>query len=148
VQKWFGNLTQELGVKPKILEGDIRDMTWVWEEAVTYIPRPSVLAVFYTLRAITRSYLRGRALRMGNWQGWEKHSFTETMLMLCLIGYVTSEEGAVFDALREAGLGSMESFLERFILETAGCKARKKRFDILEEVRRMLDEQKRQEGEP
>ena len=140
-REWFGNLTKELGVKPQILESDIKDMAWVWDEAVSEIHQPSARVVFYTLRAMTRSYLRGRGLRMGNWQGWEKHSFTETMLMMCLVGYVTGEEGTVFEALRQAGLSSVESFLDRFIRDTAECKGKKRELDILEQVRRMLDEQ-------
>jgi len=127
-------LPRQLGIKKQILEADIRDMAWVWEEAVGEICQPSPRAVFSILRVGTRSYLRGRGLRMGNWQGWEQHGLTESWLMMCLISYVVKESsGHTFRALRQAGLTSIEAFVESM---RRHLKA--KEFDILVEVRQML----------
>ena len=70
---------------------------------------------------------------MGNWQGWGKHGFTETM--------VAGKEGTVLEALRQAGLSSVESFLDRLVRETTEYQETERDPDILQQVKRMLDEQ-------
>jgi hypothetical protein len=116
------------GVKSRIVEADIKDLAWVWEETLSQARFADPRLAFYVLRAISRSYLRGRDLRMGNHQGLWRHQWTEAGLMTILVKYVADDN--VFDCLHQAGVTSVKAFTSA--LNTY--------FDILDEANRILQE--------
>jgi len=127
-------LSTALGVKTPIIKADIKDLAWLWEESLKEANFADPRLAFYVLRSVSRSYLRGRNLRMGNFKGLWRHQWTEVGLMTILVRYVSEE--AVFDCLHKAGVTSVESFTS----------ALNSYFDILNEANRILQEGKNHEG--
>jgi len=121
-------LSATLGVKSRIVEADIKDMAWLWEETLKEAKFADPRLAFHVLRAVSRSYLRGRNLRMGNFQGLNRHQWTEAALIIVLVRYVSDDE--VFDCLHQAGVTSVKSFTS----------ALNSYFDILDEANRILQE--------
>ena len=126
-------LSTALGVKSRIVNADIKDLAWLWEEALKEANFADPRLAFYVLRAVSRSYLRGRNLRMGNFKGLWRHQWTEVGLMTILVRYVSDDE--VFDCLHKAGVTSVKSFTS----------ALNSYFDILNEANRILQEGKNHE---
>jgi len=52
-------LSTMLGVKSRIVEADIKDLAWVWEETLSQAKFADPRLAFYVLRAVSRSYLPG-----------------------------------------------------------------------------------------
>jgi len=127
-------LSTTLGVKSRIVEADIKDLAWLWEETLKEANFADPRLAFYVLRAVSRSYLRGRNLRMGNFKGLWRHQWTEAGLMTILVRYVSEE--TVFDCLHKAGVTSVKSFTS----------ALNSYFDILNEANRILQEGKNYEA--
>jgi len=121
-------LSTMLGVKSRIIEADIKDLAWVWEETLSQAKFADPKLAFYVLRAVSRSYLRGRDLRMGNHQGLWRHQWKEAALMTVLVQYVSDDD--VFDCLHQAGVISIKSFTS----------ALNSYFDIVDEANRILQE--------
>ena len=126
-------LSTALGVKSRIVNADIKDLAWLWEETLKEANFADPRLAFYVLRAVSRSYLRGRNLRMGNFKGLWRHQWTEVGLMTILVRYVSDDE--VFDCLHKAGVTSVKSFTS----------ALNSYFDILNEANRILQEGKNHE---
>jgi hypothetical protein len=170
-------LASTLGIKKKVLEADIRDMGWLWEETTADMGFQDPLSALDVLNAIAKAYIRGRNCRMGSYQALWRHLPTKAALMYCLAGYVSeknSEEGfALFPKLRACGVTSADGFLtvagrmsterwhkheeqERRQKEKAKergkqkvrelmeklKKERGKQYDILEDIRRMVDDER------
>jgi len=121
-------LSTTLGVKNRIVKADIRDLARSWEEPLKDAKFADPRLAFYVLKAVSRSYLRGRNLRMGNSQGLQRHLWKEAMLMRILVRYVAEE--SIFDCLHEIGVTSAESF----------ASALSSYFDIADEANRILQE--------
>jgi len=121
-------LSDALGVKSRIVKADIKDLARSWEEPLKDAKFADPRLAFYVLKAVSRSYLRGRNLRMGNSQGLQRHLWKEAMLMRILVRYVADE--AIFDCLHEIGVTSLESF----------ASALNSYFDIVDEANRILQE--------
>ena len=121
-------LSATLGVKSRIVKADIKDMAWLWEETLSEAKFADPRLAFYVLRAVSRSYLRGRNLRMGNSQGFNRHQWTEAGLMTILVKYVADDDA--FDCLHQAGVTSVKEFTS--VLNSY--------FDILDEANRILQE--------
>ncbi len=121
-------LSAALGVKSPIVEADIKDLAWLWEETLSEAKFADPRLAFYVLRAVSRSYLRGRNLRMGNSHGLNRHQWKEVALMAVLVLYVSGD--AVFDCLHKAGVTSLKSFAN--VLNSY--------FDVLDEANRILQE--------
>ena len=121
-------LSTTLGVKSRTVEADIKDLAWLWEETLREAKFADPRLAFYVLRAVSRSYLRGRNLRMGNSHGFLRHQEKEASLMTILVRYVSEE--TVFDCLHKAGVTSIKSFTS--VLNSY--------FDILDEANRILQE--------
>ena len=121
-------LSTTLGVKNRIVKADIRDLARSWEEPLKDAKFADPRLAFYVLKAVSRSYLRGRNLRMGNSQGLQRHLWKEAMLMRILVRYVAEE--SIFDCLHEIGVTSVESF----------ASALSSYFDIADEANRILQE--------
>ncbi len=119
-------LSTTLGVKSRIVRADIKDLARSWEEPLKDAKFADPRLAFYVLKAVSRSYLRGRNLRMGNSQGLQRHQSKEAMLMRILVRYVAGE--SVFDCLHEIGVTSAESF----------ASALGSYFDIADEANRIL----------
>jgi len=126
-------LSTALGVKSPIIKADIKDLAWLWEETLKEANFADPRLAFYVLRSVSRSYLRGRNLRMGNFKGLWRHQWTEVGLMTILVRYVSDDE--VFDCLHKAGVTSVKSFTS----------ALNSYFDILNEANRILQEGKNHE---
>ncbi len=126
-------LSTTLGVKSRIVKADIKDLARSWEEPLKDAKFADPRLAFYVLKAVSRSYLRGRNLRMGNSQGLQRHQSKESMLMRILVRYVAGE--AVFDCLHEIGVTSEESFVA----------ALNSYSDIADETRSILQEVKQDE---
>ena len=126
-------LSTALGVKSPIIKADIKDLAWLWEETLKEANFADPRLAFYVLRSVSRSYLRGRNLRMGNFKGLWRHQWTEVGLMTILVRYVSEE--TVFDCLHKAGVTSVKSFTS----------ALNSYFDILNEANRILQEGKNHE---
>lgn len=124
---------QALAIKPKVLSADIKDMAWAWEETVGAIRQPSPKVLVSTLRAITKSYLRGHGVRMGNYQGIKQHERKLVLVMISITDYVISDN--VFESLHQAGITSVNFWIDI-------AEKREERLNILDEVKRLLD------GEP
>ena len=127
-------LSTTLGVKSRTVEADIKDLAWLWEETLSEAKFADPRLAFYVLRAVSRSYLRGRNLRMGNSQGLQRHQSKESMLMRILVRYVAGE--SIFDCLHETGVTSTESF----------ASALNSYFDIADEANRILQKGGNHEG--
>ena len=121
-------LSTTLGVKSRIVEADIKDLAWLWEETLSEAKFADPRLAFYVLRAVSRSYLRGRNLKMGNSQGFLRHQWKEAALMTILVRYVSDDE--VFDCLHQAGVTSIKSFAS--VLNSY--------FDIVAEANRILQD--------
>ena len=128
-------LSTMLGVKSRIIEADIKDLAWVWEETLSQARFADPRLAFYVLRALSRSYLRGRDLRMGNHQGLRRHEVTEAKLMRILVGYAAGE--IIFGCLHEVGVISLQSFIV----------ALNSYADIADEVNDTLQEEQNDERE-
>ena len=124
----FETLSATLGVKSRIVRADIKDLARSWEEPLKDAKFADPRLAFYVLKAVSRSYLRGRNLRMGNSQGLQRHRSKESMLMRILVRYVAGE--SIFDCLHETGVTSTESF----------ASALNSYFDIADEANQLLQE--------
>ena len=63
-------------------ESDLKDLAWSWyftTQEIEYISAKNALAI---LNAIVGAYLRGCGIRMGNHQGFNKHSDKKILLMV------------------------------------------------------------------
>lgn len=121
-------LSAALGVKSPIIEADIKDLAWLWEETLSEAKFADPRLAFYVLRAVSRSYLRGRNLRMGNFQGFNRYQCEYVAIMTTLVRYVSDDP--VFDCLHQAGVTSVKAFAA--VLNSY--------FDILDEANRILQE--------
>lgn len=66
----------------KIDEADLKDLTWSWyftTQEIEYISAKNALAI---LSALVGAYLRGYGIKMGNYQGFDKHSDKKIRLMI------------------------------------------------------------------
>lgn len=164
-------LAEVLGIKPRVLEADIKDMAWVWEETVEDMELHNPLAALDVLRAMAKAYIRGRNCRMGSYQGLWKHLPTKSAVMRHVMRYASEEIAKshfIFRSLHDCGLTSVDEFLEtarqmseernlrqeeKERLEREETKKRteqkvrdiieemrgRKPYDILDEIRRMMD---------
>ena len=63
-------------------ESDLKDLAWSWyftTQEIEYVSAKNALAI---LNAIVSAYLRGCGIRMGNHQGFDKHSDKKILLMV------------------------------------------------------------------
>ncbi len=63
-------------------ESDLKDWAWSWyftTQEIEYISAKNALAI---LKAIVGAYIRGCGIRMGNHQGFDKHSDKKILLMV------------------------------------------------------------------
>jgi hypothetical protein len=158
-------LASTLGIKKKLLEADIRDLAWLWEETVGDMDLHNPLSALDVLNAIAKAYIRGRNCRMGSYQTLWKHLPTKAAVMYHLVRYVSEENNrayVIFPRLSTCGVKSVDEFLEaagwlsteRILRqheekrrEREGDfieKLRKKKeggYNILDEIRRFVDDQ-------
>lgn len=109
-------LASYLGIKPKVLEGDIRDLAWLWEMTIEDMGHHNPLSALDVLNAIARAYIRGRNCRMGSYQTMWKHLPTKAAMIYHLTRYVCEENDPErayipFPHLRACGLTSVNEFL-------------------------------------
>lgn len=138
-------LARILGIKPKVLEADIRDMAWLWEESIRQMDLSNPLGALDVVNAIAKAYIRGRNCRMGSYQAIRKHFPTKAAVMYHLARYVSEENNkggfAIFPKLRDAGVTSTDSFLS-----IAG-RMSTERWQMQEEQRRREREEAKKEGQ-
>lgn len=109
-------LASSLGIKPKVLEADIRDLAWLWEMTVGDMELHNPLSALDVLNAIARAYIRGRNCRMGSYQTLWKHLPTKAAMIYHLAKYVSEENTSEltysrFPHLRDCGVTSVDEFL-------------------------------------
>jgi len=109
-------LASSLGIKPKVLEADIRDLAWLWEMTMGDMDLHNPLSALDVLNAIARAYIRGRNCRMGSYQTMWKHLPTKAAMIYHLVKYVSEENTsepayACFPCLRACGVTSVDEFL-------------------------------------
>lgn len=130
----------DLGVKARIVEADIRDLAWCWELSVGEVKILTHESIHQILVSITRAYLRGRGRRMGNWQGYLRHRYTQAALFVLIVQHVV-EHPVMFESLHEAGVTSEEAYKD--IKRKAVKKSLGLEYDILEESEKILRERPR-----
>ena len=106
-----------LGIKPKVLEADIRDLAWLWEMTMGDMDLRNPLGALDVLNAIARAYIRGRNCRMGSYQTLWKHLPTKAAMIYHLARYVSEENAPElayvrFTCLRACGVTSVDDFLD------------------------------------
>ncbi len=111
-------LASSLGIKPKVLEADIRDLAWLWEMTMGDMEFHNPLSALDVLNAIARAYIRGRNCRMGSYQTLWKHLPTKAAVIYHLAKYVSGENASdltysPFPHLRACGVTSVDEFLAR-----------------------------------
>ena len=109
-------LALSLGIKPKVLEADIKDLAWLWEMTIKDMDLYNPLSALDVLNAIARAYIRGRNCRMGSYQTLWKHLPTKAAMIYHLTRYVSEENApelvyARFPHLRACGVTSVDDFL-------------------------------------
>jgi len=109
-------LASVLGIKPKVLEADIRDLAWLWEMTMEDMELHNPLSALDVLNAIARAYIRGRNCRMGSYQTLWKHLPTKAAMIYHLTRYVSEENASdltysCFPHLRACGVTSVGEFL-------------------------------------
>ena len=109
-------LASGLGIKPKVLEADIRDLAWLWEMTMGDMELHNPLSALDVLNAIARAYIRGRNCRMGSYQTLWKHLPTKAAMIYHLAKYVSEENASEltysrFPHLRACGVTSVDEFL-------------------------------------
>lgn len=135
-------LASSLGIKPKVLEADVRDLAWLWEMTIEDMDLHNPLGPLDVLNAIAKAYIRGRNCRMGSYQTLWKHLPTKAAMMYHLVKYVSEKNapgGYVwFPHLCECGVTSVEDFLA-----TARQMNRERNFRQEEEEIRKVEEAKK-----
>ena len=109
-------LASSLGIKPKVLETDIRDLAWLWEMTMGDMDLRNPLSALDVLNAIAKAYIRGRNCRMGSYQTMWKHLPTKAAMIYHLAEYVSKENVSElaysrFPHLRACGVTSVDEFL-------------------------------------
>ncbi len=121
-----------LGVKPHVLQADIKELAWSWEEVIRNIDSPTPLLLLTVLGYLVKAYLRGRNVRMGNYQGIARHVWKKTAIVRLVIDCAAKDE--VLESLHKAGVTSTDGFRDAVLNST-----RTDGYDILEEVKRFLE---------
>jgi hypothetical protein len=95
-------------------EADITYLAREWEDLVAIIEYPTRSFIISSLWALAKTYLRGQGIRMGNWQGFKKHSVKTSELAVAVMKRIAKDEGNErhFPTLARLGFGSEESMLE------------------------------------
>ena len=108
-------LASTLGIKPKVLEADIKDLAWLWEITMEDMELINPLSALDIANTITKAYIRGRNCRMGSYQTLWKHLPTKSGVMYHLARYVSEENSkerfTMFPRLRDCGVTSTDEFL-------------------------------------
>jgi len=102
-------LSSILKVKSRVIEADIRELAWLWDETIKDARFGDPRLAYAVLQSLSRSYLRGHGLKMGNMQGLLKHLPVESKVMILIVGHVS--EKPMFESLHQAGVTSAESFI-------------------------------------
>lgn len=161
----INEVASTLGIKPRVLSADIKELAWLWEEAMEDVQAMNPLAAMDTLNPIVKAYLRGKGIRMGNWQGIWRHCTTKAHVARLVI-LQASQECELFKRLSACGVGSLDDFLtearrlscereelQERVAEDQKADARRRvdelvrkrwqgqpqPYDILEDVKRMVD---------
>lgn len=121
-----------LGVKTHVLQADIKELAWTWEEVISNIDSPTPPLLLTVLGYLVKSYLRGRNVRMGNYQGIARHVWKKTAIVRLVIDCAAKDE--VLESLHKAGVTSTDGFRDAVLNST-----RADDYDVLQEVRRFLE---------
>jgi len=126
----------DLGIKSRVLQADINELAWFWEELISEVHSPAPSSLLTVLGYLVNAYLRGRDFRMGNYQGIKRHLWKKTAIMRLVIDCAAKDK--VLDSLHKAGVTSAEAFREAVIRSTGVSD-----YDVLEEVKQFLAEEER-----
>ena len=123
-----------LGVKPHVLQADIKELAWSWEEIIHNMGSPTPPLLLKVLGYLVKAYLRGRNVRMGNYQGIARHVWKKTAIVRLVIDCAAKDE--VLESLHKAGVTSADGFRDAILNST-----RTSDYDVLEEVRQLLQKE-------
>ena len=121
-----------LGIKSRVLEADIKELAWFWEEVISEVDSPTPPLLLTVLGYLVKAYLRGRDFRMGNYQGIWRHIWKKTAIVRLVIECAV--KNAALASLHKAGLTSVEGFRYAVIRS-----AKISDYDVLEDVRQFLE---------
>lgn len=129
---------ESLGVKPHVLQADIKELAWSWEGVISNIDSPSPPLLLTVLGYLVKSYLRGRNFRMGNYKGFTRHAWKKTAIVRLVIDCAAKDN--VLESLHKAGVTSADGFRDAVLnsMRTAG-------YDILEDIRQFLEKEEEDE---
>lgn len=137
----INELASVLGIKSRVLEADIKDLAWLWEDTVDYLGPLGPLGAVGTLLAIARAYIRGRNCRMGSYQTLWKHLPTKAAVVYHVVKQVVEQNSSfpLYEKLSACGVSSIDAFF------AAARHARLQRdgecgYSVLDEVRGLVDE--------
>ncbi len=123
-----------LGIKSHVLEADVKEMAWLWEEATRKTDSPTPPFLWAVLGSVVEAYLRGRGFRMGNYQGVSRHIEKKTAIRRLVISCAAENE--IFHSLHKAGVTSLDGFRDAIIHSMAVTE-----YDILDEVKQFLGDE-------
>jgi len=129
------SLSAALGIKPQVLEADIKELAWSWDEVVREMGLTNPERLLLVLSYLCRTYLRGRNVRMGNYQGIWRHIDKKAAAIMLTIEHVTSEQYC-FESLHKAGVTSVIRFRDAILGFAEG-----KDYNVLNEVKQFLEEE-------
>lgn len=127
------SLSTTLRVPRRNLDQDIRQLAYAWDEALAAAEMPAVNQAFPCLCALVRMYLRGRGLRMGNYQGYKRHGLTSAMMATVVVMTVIEEGPIIFPLLHKLGFDSWDTARETLRGQVGG-------FDILSAAEDILNQ--------
>jgi len=108
----FQSVCSQLNLRKNILLGDIRDIAYHWDNIMEEAEKPRCKAIFNTLHGLTRSYLRGRNIRMGSWLNSRRYSDLDSMLTLLVFEFVIARGDTWYQKLHKLGINSMKNTVE------------------------------------
>lgn len=117
-------------VKLEVLLSDVKDLAWYWESMFDESNQYNSMDI---LHGLVHAYLRGRGFRMGNVQGFRRHSYKLAMMCTLVTQYVIEEGPILFSALHGYGYDSPEKALQTMQKELSG---RKDVLTVAEEILR------------
>ena len=103
-------------------------MAWLWWEELAEVIGNNPTLLLDVLDNLVTAYLRGRNIRMGNWQGICQHIEKKRTLRKLIIKHVAGDK--CFENLHRAGVTSLEEFIHA---------ARYSKQDIMSQVKEILE---------
>ena len=118
---------------PTRISGDISELAWQWENLIQATPHDTSVQrhALILLHGLVYAYLRGLGYRMGNIQGFRKHSYKLALLCTEITKHVIEEGPIILPKLHAYGFTSPDKALDLMKEEIS---ASKDILDVAEEI--------------